>query len=282
MELSSESMRIRNENEQLRRMLAATPELSVSETQRLRLENERLRSLLSAAPVAPSGGAVAPVAASLAPALSRSAAANGARDGENARTVRIEPPPPAEALPLLEESALPRCADLAFVVDCTESMNKFIDAVYQKMADILKHAAECYPTIKWRVAFAGYRDFADEPQFEILPFTEDVTSLCAKIRKIEAKGGSDPAEDVLGGLRKAAALEWRAPVRLLLHFADMPNHGRFYQSEGWAKRPSTDRFPEFDLEGRLGKQTLESISSQRIDYYFAEVRPKATRVMSGR
>lgn len=71
-------------------------------------------------------------------------------------------------------------------------------------------------------------------------------------------------------------------MRLLLHFADMPNHGKFYQAEGWAKRPSTDRFPEYDMEGRLGKQTIESIASQRIDYYFAEVRPKATRVMSGR
>ena len=46
------------------------------------------------------------------------------------------------------------------------------------------------------------------------------------------KASSDPPtdtpEDVLGGIRQALALNWRAEIRMLVFIGDAPCHGRDY------------------------------------------------------
>ncbi len=48
-----------------------------------------------------------------------------------------------------------------------------------------------------------YRDYSDKVQFEILPFTTDLSLPEKFLEKIEAKGGGDAPEDVAGAFKKA-------------------------------------------------------------------------------
>ena len=63
---------------------------------------------------------------------------------------------------------------------------------------------------KIRVAYVGYRDFGDKgadfDHMDVLNYTDDTETAKTKIKNSVAKGGNDPAEDVLGGLKHALTL----------------------------------------------------------------------------
>jgi hypothetical protein len=98
--------------------------------------------------------------------------------------------------------------DLCFCLDCTRSVGNIhkvsqqdcINAIkdfIEKIIDLMKLK---YNYSKFRLAIVGYRDICDgDEQFEILDFTEDVKKFRNKLKSLEAKGGGDECEDVLGG-----------------------------------------------------------------------------------
>jgi len=88
-----------------------------------------------------------------------------------------------------------------------------------------------------RLAFVGYRDFGDEayvpagvPALEaapwlhkVMPFTATSDDAAAFMAGVFTGGAAlDVPEDVEGGLRLAAGLEWSSSIRILIHFADAP------------------------------------------------------------
>lgn len=100
-----------------------------------------------------------------------------------------------------------------------------------------------------------------------------------------ASGGDDAPEEVHTGLREVLKLRWTADVRLLIHFADAPAHGRLYCD-------LNDNYPENDRDGSEGKvrsknkglsnplqHLMFSLARQHIDYYFAEMMKHATAKM---
>lgn len=117
---------------------------------------------------------------------------------------------------------------MCFVLDCTASMQPWIDAAKDKIVDTLDSIRQRYPESQIWAAFIGYRDFHDRNQFIRINFTKNIEHVRNSILDIEADGGDDICEDVAGAYRFVNGLEWHADVRCLFHITDAPNHGRDY------------------------------------------------------
>lgn len=120
---------------------------------------------------------------------------------------------------------------VCFVLDCTASMQPWIDAAKDKIVDTLDSIHQRYPNYKISAAFIGYRDFHDERQFIRLDFTENIQQLQDSIMDVVAEGGDDICEDVAGAYRFVNGLEWHADVRCVFHIADAPTHGLEYHDD---------------------------------------------------
>jgi GTPase SAR1 family protein/DNA-binding winged helix-turn-helix (wHTH) protein len=152
--------------------------------------------------------------------------------------------------------------DLCFVMDCTGSMQRYIDACGKQVIHIAETIrAKCQGNATIRMAFVGYRDFRgpdaktasglayDNPGIEVQAFTEDITAFSTFVKAIRAAGGGDAPEDVCGGLEKAAELDWSARDRHLFLIADAPCHGTRYHRMG-------DNFPDGDPNSRAPEQQI--------------------------
>ena len=125
----------------------------------------------------------------------------------------------------------PKTLQVCFVLDCTASMQPWIDAAKDKIVDTLGSIQNRYPEYQIWASFIGYRDFHDKEQFIQIPFTKNIEHLQDLIMDIEAEGGDDTCEDVSGAYRFANGLEWHADVRCVFHITDAPNHGSEYHED---------------------------------------------------
>lgn len=135
---------------------------------------------------------------------------------------------------------------LCFLLDCTGSMSAWIQAAKEQIEAIVEKTRHEYASsdLRFEVAFVGYRDYGDEFQHVVVPFT-GVDQFLFEVRGIVASGGDDIAEDVAGGVRKVLQLNWNdGDVRTLIHIADAPPHGLDYHEPH-----ISDRFPEGDPRG---------------------------------
>lgn len=90
--------------------------------------------------------------------------------------------------------------DVAFLMDCTGSMEAYIAAAKDKIHAIAKSLQAKFPHLKMRVAFVGYRDHCDGTnRFVKLDFTDDHSKFSNFLKDVKAFGGGDAAEDVFGG-----------------------------------------------------------------------------------
>ena len=68
----------------------------------------------------------------------------------------------------------------------------------------------------------------DEPQFQILPFTNSIDDFENFVGEVVAYGGGDFHENVLGGMEKALELKWTRVSKLIIHILDAPPHGHMF------------------------------------------------------
>ncbi|CAE7572786.1 vwkA [Symbiodinium natans] len=162
--------------------------------------------------------------------------------------------------------------DLLFMVDCTGSMQPYIDQVKGTIHHMVRRLKSAYPKLKLRVGFLGYRDVRDARQFEVLDFTDDVEAFARRVANVFARGGADDAEDVAGALRKAVGFGWRRHVRVLFHIADMPCHGREYHGD-----QVTDNHPSG--VGISIPQQLLRLRSQKVNYYFGRIKEHTDKMI---
>jgi len=120
---------------------------------------------------------------------------------------------------------------VCFVLDCTASMEQWIEAAKEKIVGTLDSIQQRYPESQIWAAFIGYRDFHDRDQFIRIPFTKNIENIRDLIMDVIAEGGDDLCEDVAGAYRFVNGLEWHADVRCVFHITDAPNHGREYHEE---------------------------------------------------
>ena len=153
----------------------------------------------------------------------------------------------------------PKTLQVCFLLDCTASMQPWIDAAKDKIVETLSNIQRRYTDSEISAAFIGYRDFDDDEQFIKINFTKNIEELRDSILDIEAEGGDDVCEDVAGAYRFANGLEWNADVRCMFHITDAPNHGLEYHKE-----TVEDDYPQGHPYINL-KEEVRELSHKNID-----------------
>ena len=113
---------------------------------------------------------------------------------KKAAAAKLTPKPKAQKKPKLLE--------LGLLCDCTSSMWSWIDRAKKTLKDIISNVVSSTEGLEVRVTFVGYRDHCDRERYSIIPFTSDVEKVKDFIGNVQASGGGDLPEDVVGGLRK--------------------------------------------------------------------------------
>eukprot|EP00708_Paratrimastix_pyriformis_P004571 GAFH01003467.1.p1 GENE.GAFH01003467.1~~GAFH01003467.1.p1 ORF type:complete len:303 (+),score=48.02 GAFH01003467.1:137-910(+) len=119
-----------------------------------------------------------------------------------------------------------------------------------------------------KVAFVGYRDICDGSQRFVVHDFDEPAIIAKLMETIEAAGGGDEAEDVIGGLEKVAALNWTGDIRQLIHITDAPAHGmQFHGPDVGDDHPA-------GLPGQNPAQTLAQLHAKRIRYKMVLAQPQ--------
>ncbi|CAD8064174.1 unnamed protein product [Paramecium sonneborni] len=122
--------------------------------------------------------------------------------------------------------------DVIFIMDLTGSMNPWKDEIQSTISNIIREFQQSIKGYSVRVGFVGYRDVCDlQEQISYRNLTHNINSIIEYISRLEAKGGGDEAEDIVGGFVQAMKLNIsRNPDSLLCTFliADSPCHGKQY------------------------------------------------------
>lgn len=164
--------------------------------------------------------------------------------------------------------------DVCFCFDVTGSMGPYIKASVETVLEVFDTLQSMYPTCTFRLSFIGYRDFGDDEQFIVIPFTENIKSVRDRMSVINACGGNDAPEDVAGALDKISNLEWKGDVKIVYFVTDAPAHGTEYH-------PITmgDRYPRGDPEGRDPKKQVRQLASRGIDFTIFRVTPQIDKMI---
>ena len=158
-------------------------------------------------------------------------------------------------------------ADVAFMLDCTGSMASYIAGAKDDIQRIVDTITSSYEN-KIRVAFIAYRDHCDgAKRIERLDFTENISDFQGFVGSLEATGGGDAPEDVLGGLEATIALTWSSKNRIVFHIGDSPQHGERFHNYG----PSGDSYYGSDPRGLKAEDILSQIKQMNIIYFFGKI-----------
>ena len=155
--------------------------------------------------------------------------------------------------------------DFCVMLDCTASMGGYIDMSRSKIKDIIKQVKDLYAESEIRVAVAAYRDIGDKPGNELFKFSDDIDQAKAFLDRLGASGGGDAPEDVNGGFQMALyQLEWKNPVRIIIHVADAPCHGQTFHSY-------SDNYPKGAPSDKPWDQIFKDLVEKLIDYTFLKI-----------
>ncbi|CAG8464439.1 8758_t:CDS:1 [Paraglomus occultum] len=156
--------------------------------------------------------------------------------------------------------------DLCFVLDCTGSMASYIAAAKDSILRIAECAKQANQNIAVWVGFVGYRDHCDgSNRLQVFDFTESYESFRSYLSSVQATGGGDAPEDVLGGLNAAVTrMTWRKGTRIIFHIGDCPPHGRRYGDHG-------DSHPNGDPFGLTAESVLGKMQEEGIFYSFGKI-----------
>lgn len=158
--------------------------------------------------------------------------------------------------------------DLCILMDCTTSMDTHIRQCKKKITEILEAVRVKFPKTTIRFAFVGYRDFCDEEQFTICSFTENALAVREHLKGVKAQGGGDIAEDVHGGLEKVLEQNWTSTNKVLIHFADSPAHGSYYNNYS---HNQADFISNNDPNGERGTTLMKQLNQKNIQYVFCKL-----------
>ncbi|MEW6756023.1 MAG: vWA domain-containing protein, partial [Candidatus Latescibacterota bacterium] len=118
--------------------------------------------------------------------------------------------------------------DVAFLLDATGSMGDEIDAVKERIREMIAQIAAGEPTPDVRFGIVAYRDRGDEYVTRLYPLTRDIDRIVANLDEIHADGGGDTPESLNEALHVVLHdLEWDAgpqASRLVFVIADAPPH----------------------------------------------------------
>lgn len=116
--------------------------------------------------------------------------------------------------------------DLLFLIDTTGSMYSYINAAKEQVKSIVDDIKNSFLNeSEVRVSVVSYKDHGDHPNIEFLDFTPSADQVFEFLGRLNADGGADAPEDVLGGVYQALNVSWKQQTRCIIHIADAPPHG---------------------------------------------------------
>jgi hypothetical protein len=168
--------------------------------------------------------------------------------------------------------------DACFLMDCTNSMRKYIEEVKERIFETVALLTSRFPHLKLRLAFVGYRDLnlPQDQQFSVLDFTDE-KEFHSFVSLIKCAYGGDYCEDVLGGLKKTTELHWKQSVRILMHVGDAPSHGQRYHD--LSAHHDHDVYPEYDSDGNIGYSHIQELIELEVKYYFGRLTPHTDKMI---
>lgn len=105
-------------------------------------------------------------------------------------------------------------------------MEPYFGAVKGQFKSLIHDIRAAFNEAQVRIAIVGYKDHSDTPNIEFLDFTLSIDRMCSFLNDLNATGGDDAPEDVLGGIRQALMATWKQETRWIIHIADAPPHSR--------------------------------------------------------
>ncbi|MBT7858719.1 MAG: VWA domain-containing protein [Gemmatimonadetes bacterium] len=125
--------------------------------------------------------------------------------------------------------------DVVFLLDATGSMGDEIDAVKEKIRDMISDIALGEPAPDVRFGLVAYRDRGDEYVTRAYALTRDIDRVVDDLDRIEAGGGGDTPESLNEGLHVALNdMAWdESAVGLVFLIADAPPHMDYAVDFDW-------------------------------------------------
>ncbi|XP_041363837.1 uncharacterized protein LOC121379331 isoform X2 [Gigantopelta aegis] len=118
--------------------------------------------------------------------------------------------------------------DIAFVMDCTGSMGKYIDAAKHNIENIIDSIV-ADGNVEVHMAFIEYRDHPPQDDTFVSryhDFTDSVSEMKGWLSECSAEGGGDYPEAVADGLNELLKLKWcSGSIKVVTLILDAPPHG---------------------------------------------------------
>ena len=163
--------------------------------------------------------------------------------------------------------------DLVFIMDITDSMEKFVDFTKEKINSIINNITE-ETTVQVRLGFIGYRDYLDNKNMQYYKFpelTNDVASFKQAIESIKVEGGGD-CEDMVGGLMNALGYDWSSNTKFALLIADAPCHGiQYHEVPGFDSHDKGD--PKYKID-----EVVKQYASKNINLLCLNITPNTKKL----
>lgn len=127
--------------------------------------------------------------------------------------------------------------DLAFAMDCTSSMRRYIDSAKENVEEILQRISSS-GTSNIRFGLVEYRDHPPQESSFVTQkhdFTPNLSTMKSWLNDCSAEGGGDTPEAVADALYDVLHLSWRPDAtKVCVLISDAPPHGLEH----------SDNFPE--------------------------------------
>ncbi|EFA75037.1 protein serine/threonine kinase [Heterostelium album PN500] len=164
--------------------------------------------------------------------------------------------------------------DLCFLLDCTASMQPYIDRVKNDIALLYNNIVAKFTNLDLQFAAVCYSDFdRGDKRTSSLPFTKSTNEFMMFLSNVVAAGGDDGPEDVFGGFKVVFENTWRKQsIKVLIHICDAPCHGNQYHR-------FQDNYPNGDPFGITHEQVVDNICRFDLNYFFGYVNIDSTSSM---
>ncbi|CAK62160.1 unnamed protein product (macronuclear) [Paramecium tetraurelia] len=145
--------------------------------------------------------------------------------------------------------------DVLFIIDITGSMQRWLTSAKSNIHKIIEEFQTQIDKKKniVRTAIVAYRDFGDEDNMLYREFTSDTKIIFEFLNQLQAKGGGDDPEDVIGALEKGFRLNISKDVESVLCtflICDNPCHGPYHEN---LQDEHFDKVKKGDLEKIMQK-----------------------------
>ncbi|CAD8212235.1 unnamed protein product [Paramecium octaurelia] len=145
--------------------------------------------------------------------------------------------------------------DVLFILDITGSMQRWLTSAKSNIHNIIEEFQTQIDKKKniIRTAIVAYRDFGDDENLLYREFTSDPKIIFEFLKQLQAKGGGDDPEDVIGALEKGFRLNISKDEESVLCtflICDNPCHGPYHEN---LQDHHFDKVQEGDLENIMQK-----------------------------